>query len=305
MSALSRLSIGAVSVGLCCLPLAVASAQQVQRRNPGEIKPAQAQSDADRDTSSQIDRSQPGRAGQSRQSVTANYRGQANTGQISSVESYLANCLLKKNQGEVEIGQFASEQSQNPQVKEFAQMLVKDHQKAVQKLQQIAGADGSATRTSATSVDSTTRTEVNRAPADPGAARPRSDSIATDRDTNESVTTSRTSAQGAGGLSQLAAIEDKIYERCKQALREELQQKSGAEFDECFVGAQIGGHMQMLAALEVLSQEGQGQVKQFAQEAQPTVQKHLEHAKQLAKQLKSGEGAATAKRTSPDSDTQR
>jgi len=327
MSALFRVSIGAVAVGLCCLPLGAARAQQTTNRNPGEIKPAQAQSDAanptgqsGRATSSQIDRSQPGRTSQGRQPYTANYRGAQASGQNSGVENYLANCLLKKNQGEIELGKFASQQSQNPQVKEFAQQVVKDHQQVVEKLQQVAGAGGSTTRTSSTSLDTSARSETDRparertrTPASSATdttqsgAEARTNRIASDRDTSESVTsTSRTSAQGSGALQQLASIEEKIAERCQQALREELQQKSGAEFDECFVGSQIAGHMQMLAALEVISQEDQGQLKQIAEEAKPTVQKHLEHAKQLAKQLKSGEqGSAQAQRTSPSNRTER
>jgi predicted outer membrane protein len=314
MSALFRFSVGAVAVGLCCLPLGAVRAQQATNRSPGEIKPAQAQSDAsnptgqNRATSSQIDRSQPGRPIQGRQPYSANYRGtQANNGQNSAVEMYLANCLLKRNQGEIEISQFAAEQSQNPKVKQFAQELAKDHQQVVEKLQQIAGARGVPTKTS--SLDTSARPESDRpATRTPGESATdtgvlgqdsRTNRIGSDRETNESVTTGRTATQGSGALQQLASIEEKIADRCEQALREELQQKSGAEFDQCFVGAQVGGHMQMLAALDVISQDTQGPLKQIAEEAKPTVQKHLDHAKGLAKQLMSGEqGSAQAQRPS-------
>jgi len=102
---------------------------------------------------------------------------------------------------------------------------------------------------------------------------------------------------GDAQLKQVAQIEEKINDRCNQALREELQQKSGTEFDECYLGAQIAGHMHMLAALEVLPDESQGQLKQIAEDAKPTVQKHLDQAKDLMKQLKSSENTNQAERS--------
>jgi predicted outer membrane protein len=86
-------------------------------------------------------------------------------------------------------------------------------------------------------------------------------------------------------VDHLLALDRQIVERSTQAAKEDLQQKEGAEFDKCFVGAQIVGHTKMLAALEVLQQQGPEQIQQLAQQAQPNVQKHLEHAKQIMKQL--------------------
>jgi hypothetical protein len=48
----------------------------------------------------------------------------------------------------------------------------------------------------------------------------------------------------------------------------------------------------MLAALEVIEQQGPDQLRQIAQQAQPTVEQHLQHAKQLMKQL---EGASPSR----------
>ena len=99
-----------------------------------------------------------------------------------------------------------------------------------------------------------------------------------------------------GALHQLAQIEKQIGERCLQNAKEELQKKSGAEFDKCYVGMAIGAHMQAIAALEVIGEQTQGQLAQVAKQAQPKVQEHLEHAKQLAKQLEGQ--ASTAERAS-------
>jgi putative membrane protein len=282
MSALLKVRAGAVAVGLCCLPLGVLVAQQATESPPRTINPGQVQPDT-------TDPLRPGdrvRTPQTGQPYTSNYRGETAKGGQMAVETFFANCLLKSNKSEIEFAKFAAEQSQNPQVKQFAEMLAKDHQKVVDRLQQVAASISSRAGADATNPTATTGTTRVTDPVGlPG-------------------TSPTTTATAGGPLMQVAAIEEKIKERCQQALREELQSKSGAEFDECYIGSQIAGHMHSLAALEVLSQESQGQLKQIADEARPTVQKHLEHAKQIAKQLKSGSGSAQAQRTTT-TDSQR
>jgi putative membrane protein len=284
MSALFRVCAGAVATGLCCLPLGVLVAQQATESPPREIQPGQVQPDA----ANSLRRGDQVTRPHTDQPYTSNYRGEAaKGGGQMAVEVFFANCLLKNNKAEIEFAKFAAEQSQNPQVKQFAETLAKDHQKVVDRLQQVAANISS--RAGAQSTDPTSPTGTPRGIADP-AGLPGSPA---------------TSAMaGSGPLMQVAAIEEKIKERCNQALREELQSKSGAEFDECYIGLQIAGHMHSLAALEVLSQESQGQLKKIADEARPTVQKHLEQAKQIAKQLKSGSGSAQALRPST-TETQR
>jgi predicted outer membrane protein len=90
-------------------------------------------------------------------------------------------------------------------------------------------------------------------------------------------------------------IDRQINERCLQMAKDELQQKSGAEFDKCFIGNALAMHAHALAALEVIGKQTQGNLAQVAQQAQPTVQQHLDHAKQLIKQLE-GQSSATAQR---------
>ena len=65
-------------------------------------------------------------------------RGERNNRE-SNLERQLAACLLTKNKGEVELGKFASERAKDGNVKEFAEQMVKDHGKVVEKLEQIVG----------------------------------------------------------------------------------------------------------------------------------------------------------------------
>lgn len=288
MSASPKLRFGVVAAGLSCLfaGYVVAQQQTVRERVDAAIDQPAAQNPANSQTfderTGQIDRAiTPGRE------HTANFRGNpANTGaRQKDVERYVIACLLTKNQGEVELGQLAQQQSQNAEVKEFAQKMVQDHGKLVKDLQQIKA--GEHKNQAAAATTATGQTDIAR-------------DTASDR---SNATDSTIAAAGNSAIDQLVALDRQIAERCLQAAREELQAKQGVEFDKCYIGSQINGHMQMLAALEVLQQQGPQQVQQVAQQAQPTVRQHLEHAKQIMKQLEgantTGSGARAARQTSP------
>ena len=196
-------------------------------------------------------------------------------GQNQEVEQFLAACLLAKNGAEVELSQFAEEQSQNPEVKKFAQMMIQDHQKMIQQLEQLAGSQGNASRQADRSNNAFSTDARNQRSGD---------STVDSRTTR----TNQSSPGSNAAIQQLAQIERQIVERQTQAIRDDLQQKSGVEFDKCFVGGAIVAHVNMIAALQVIEQQGQGQLAQAAKQARPVAEQHLEHAKQLMKQLESG-----------------
>jgi putative membrane protein len=277
MSASPRLLFAIAAAGLSCLLAGYVVAQQeTASEQPGAaIDQPAAQNPA----------GQTERLKTERREYTANFRGdRTNAGAaIQDIQRYIAGCLLAKNQAEVEMGEFAQQHSQSPEVKEFAQMLVQDHSKFVQKLQKVAGAQADAR--SATGQATEARVEI----AAGERTEPASNREAAGQNAAELTATNR--AAGNSAVDQLLALERQIVERGMQAAKEDLQQKQGADFDKCFVGSQIVGHTHMLAALEVLQQQGPEQIQQLAQEAHPNVQKHLEHAKQLIKQL---EGASPA-----------
>ena len=88
-------------------------------------------------------------------------------------------------------------------------------------------------------------------------------------------------------LNQLLQIDRQIADQCTSLAREKLSQKSGADFDQCFIGAQVGAHIEMLAALTVIADRVGGQLQQVASDARTMVKQHLQQAEQLAKQLES------------------
>jgi len=302
MSAVLKVKAGVFAAAFSCVLASNTAAQQIDQ-NPSR------DANADRPSLGQIDRPQ---TEQSDRAITPeNRRTTANYGQRSDqsagnqdqgITRFVASCLTAKNEAEVEIGKLAQQQAQNPEVKQFAQQMVQDHQKLVQQLQQLvaapAGDRSSRTGTSPSldaAIQSDTQrqaSDTTRLPGSSGAGQPDSADRA-----NRSLTSTDDSD---GAIQQLIEMERQITQRCTDALREELQAKQGAEFDKCYVGAQVGGHMQMLAALEVIGQQGPERLQQIAQQAQPVVQKHLDHAKTLMKQLESGRPASSqAERQSP------
>jgi len=309
MSASSFVKAGLITAGLSCLLLPnTAAAQQPITSPPNSNTPRAGQLGTP--PPAVIPRDQPG------QPYTARYGSDANASQPDQqVDHYLVNCLLQNNRDEIEISQFAAQRTKSSDVKQFAEQMVKDHQAFVQKLEPLMGMKaGAANRAGSsvldanapTGIDVTTTQATGGRPAD-GPLQPDGPTAGTRApagDLTRSATAEHNELQAGGALHQLAAIEQKINERCQQALREELEQKSGAEFDECFVGAQIAGHMHMLAALEVISRETQGPLKQAADEARPTVQKHLDHAKRWMQQAKAG-GQTPFEAQRPNSESQR
>ena len=144
----------------------------------------------------------------------------------------------------------------------------------IQQLEQLARTHANTSRPADRNNDAFSTDDSNQRPGD----------TAVDSRTTR---TDQSSPGSNAAIQQLAQIEQQIVERQTQATRDELQQKSGAEFDKCFVGTAIMAHVNMIAALEVIEQQGQGQLAQTAKQARPVAEQHLEHAKRLMKQFES------------------
>jgi predicted outer membrane protein len=308
MSAALRTRIGVVAAGLTCLLLSFAVAQQdqpVTQKSP-DANPA---SQTDRASARQAD---PAATSSAAPGQTDFRTAHALTGDHNRVVDYfLASCLLGQNQGEVQLSEIALQKSENPEVKQFAQKMVTDHKRLIEQLQPLAAMQSGANRPASSLLGGTSEaqgrsettvgrtTDTTAVPGSSGAGQTIPPAGATTtppganpaRDIATNVTANAAMAAAGGPVHQLMQIEKQINERCLQIARDELQQKSGAEFDKCFVGYAIGAHGHTVAALEVIGKQSQGRLAQVAQQAQPTVQQHLDQAKQLMKRLDSQSSA--------------
>jgi predicted outer membrane protein len=89
-------------------------------------------------------------------------------------------------------------------------------------------------------------------------------------------------------------IKHEIADQCLASTRRELESKSGSEFDECYVGMQVGAHMKMADALTVLERHASPELQPVLRKGLETVRTHLDHAKKVKKSLDEG-GERTAR----------
>lgn len=197
--------------------------------------------------------------------------------QNNDIDQFIATCLLIGNQEEVAVAQMAVDRAENENVRQFAQMLVDDHQKAIQKLEQHAKRGMGLDR----SIDATTST--GSANSDQYAAN---ESSTAQRYTARRVDLDQDSAS-SGSLDQVLSMQRQAAEQCLSMTKSMMQEKQGAEFDKAFAGSQIGAHVGMLAKLKASQQHASGELASIIQESEQVVQSHLEQAKQLCQELES------------------
>jgi putative membrane protein len=66
-------------------------------------------------------------------------QSQQSSGQSGQVDKHLAKLLIAKNEAAIKLNEFAQQQAQDQQVKQFASQMVEAHQQLNQKLQKVAG----------------------------------------------------------------------------------------------------------------------------------------------------------------------
>lgn len=147
----------------------------------------------------------------------------------SDMDQFIATCLLIGNQEEVALAQEAVNRAQNENVKQFAQTLVDDHQKAIQRLQAHAktgmGLEGAASVTASADAGS----NQIAANASPTAQQYTVNRVNADRD-----------SAGAGGLDKVLKMQQQAAQECLSMTKSIMAEKQGVEFDKAFAGSQIG-----------------------------------------------------------------
>jgi predicted outer membrane protein len=198
----------------------------------------------------------PGQPGQQYGQQPGQLGGQAGM----EFNRHLATGLLLENQEEVALAQYAKEHAKSDDVKKFADMLIKDHKEAAGKLQRIVPQQ---------------MTAFFRGVGESGEE-------SADQQGQRRATTGQ---QGAQASDPMTAFQQKVAEECFELTCKELSEHEGADFDRCFVGSQIGGHIAVLAKLKAGQQFASGELQPIIQESQDVVQRHLDMAKELAKDL--------------------
>lgn len=194
----------------------------------------------------------------------------------------LAQWLCNGNKAEIALGKLASEKATSPEVKEFAQMMVKDHSAFLAKVEKFTD-------------------EKNQSVAGPDRKtfdEPKEEKLA---DIKEESKSDQPQEQQAGYRGDKHAAMEKIGKRAGelhlQMTKDLLNKYQGFEFDMAYVGQQIAAHTQMLATLKAMEESTTGEFQSVVKEGAKTTEMHLNHAKELSAQLQKQGGSKSSART--------
>jgi predicted outer membrane protein len=80
-------------------------------------------------------------------------------------------------------------------------------------------------------------------------------------------------------------FKSEIARQCLAMAEQELRGKQGTDFDMCYIGSQISGHVHMIASLTVAKNYASPQLRPVLEQAIGTAQHHLDEAKSIMKRL--------------------
>ncbi|MHB8862489.1 MAG: DUF4142 domain-containing protein [Pirellulaceae bacterium] len=248
------------------------------------------------------------------------------TASQSQADQEIAAYLLAGAKKEIELSKLGQQQAQHEAVKEFAGKMVKEHTQQAEKLARISGTRQSGSLTQSDSGTSTQRSEVSSQPGgqtprqeareeardarEQGREEAREQARDSRTDAREQVTESREQRQEsrretgadsrpegaearriaagstAGQGLDWVSVQQQIAKQCLESAKKELASKQGAEFDKCFMGMQVAGHMVMLDQLQVFRQHAQGALQQDIEQSISMTEQHLAEARQIMDQVK-------------------
>lgn len=201
-------------------------------------------------------------------------------------EKEIAACKLVECRNEIELAKFALTKTQNPQVKEFADKMIKDHGEACKDLEKWAGdykiekVEGKVESGASEKENSGTRLELQ-----------------TKKGGVVGVDFNAGGSHMASGALNWPAIHQEMAAKCLAAAKKELGEKEGVEFDKCYMGMQLGAHQKMIIADEVLSKYVSAESREKLEKCKTTATEHLEMAKNIMKTLEGKTSAEVSRRT--------
>jgi len=297
------------------------AAKSAQSDQPGQR--GQSEQRAQGGQAIQASQGQTGQPGQLRQGQgQAQRQGQgqgqgAGQAQGMSLSAFIAQKLKRGNEMEVELGQMAGERAKSDSVKEFAEMMVKSHTAAIEKLGQLdLGAAGQGGPQGAGQGPRGRQTSIQDGQSEtPNAQVKAANPAAKASGSNGAGSTSPATAvvqdaqgqdaqvqgaqvqgaqgqagRGRGGMGgrvphMLVAIAEQSSDNELQMTKEMLQKHEGDDFDMAYIGQQIVAHTCMVAHLQALRTSGPQELQQFVTEGEREAREHLEHATKIAHEL--------------------
>jgi len=191
-------------------------------------------------------------------------------GQWKNPDHCFATCVAYGNQIEVATAKIASQKSQNPEVKKFAEMMIHYHEQFLKKLEKFAP---DAARNDSLASSSGRRGETQ-------ATRPGNQSVI-----QQTAGTQDRDRQDTQHHVKVAQIERELAEKCLASARQKLESNSGKDFDKCFMHAQVFAHEAMKDKLMVFREHASQDLSSILADGLKTTEQHLAKAEEIAKSL--------------------
>jgi predicted outer membrane protein len=217
--------------------------------------------------------------------------------QANAADAFFARWLIIDNQNEIELAKLAEQKTKDAQVKEFAQLMIQDHQRMIDQLSRFVGETGesrastapASTPAAATAQQRTVeqtgngsnriRTEAVRDPARAPAGQGTPERRTAARVTDEGLIPGQGNPQTG-----MLALKQELAEECRNSARHELDRKDGKEFDECFIGMQLAGHMMAIDTMKVFQRHASDGLQQTIADGVKTAEGHFAMAKKIIHQ---------------------
>ncbi len=228
-------------------------------------------------------RRQPARAipNQPVQPTQANPQAQAAPRvQTENHDAFFAEWLTLDNQNEIELANLALQKTTSSDVKQFAEKMIADHQKMNEQLARFTGnqVPGNATAQRATQPDGQA---PQQAQANSGQRRFQVDQAEPNRRTVARVTDQGEIPGQPRQQGTMLSLKQELADQCLASARQELDRKSGREFDNCYMHMQIGAHAYVVDAMQVFQRHASSELKQALAAGEQTAQAHLQMAKKI------------------------
>lgn len=181
----------------------------------------------------------------------------------------------KSSMKESALSQLAAQQATSPEVKEYAQKIVSDHQRVNQQLMQLAQKKGVTMDVAKHAGHSAMSTSAGAtAGGATSAGRTGNDRARADATGGTTATTASTRESSAGSMGHMAMMDDRDYKN--------LSEERGRDFDEQYVELMIKEHEKAVELFEEAAEDATDQdVRSFASMHVSSLRQHLQQAKSL------------------------
>ena len=238
----------------------------------------------------QVQQPQQNQAGQAQQNLQQGAQGRAGqAGQQSQwqgIDHFIASCLITDNQLEVALAKFAKDKTDNKDIKELCDHMIKDHEQFQQQLAKWAP--------DALQFQLMAGQQSNRG----GQGQQNQNQNQSNQNQGQIQQTGGVQQQQvAGRLPSPLDLHREVAQECLNNAEKGLSEKKDKDdFNMCFIAGTIFAHHQMIDKLTVDQRHVSPDMAKVLADGSSHAKDHLKHAEKIMDQLtgKSGDGKSTA-----------